>query len=97
MKSDQFVSAVRCAAYDSLPQFADKGRDLGLARFQLNSELRRQSPETAVAAHQAVADVARRANAATTPAALTALRIDRSAACTGGAIVADHAPADGEG
>ncbi|HVY86738.1 MAG TPA: hypothetical protein VG943_16520 [Caulobacterales bacterium] len=93
MQSNEFVSAVRCAAYDSLPQFAGQDRDLGLVQLRLNVESRRQSTATVEQARTAVANVAAQGASGD----LGALRQERAAACSGsGALVADRAAQDGD-
>jgi len=54
MSSDQFLSAVRCTAYEN----ATGGR-VAEARYVLNAEARRQSAETAALARAEAATVAR--------------------------------------
>ena len=47
MSSDQFIQSVSCTAYEDAT-----GVDAATAKWQLNAEARRQSPETARAAGQ---------------------------------------------
>ncbi|MEJ0060398.1 MAG: hypothetical protein WDM79_12860 [Terricaulis sp.] len=89
MGEGQFVSAVRCAAYDSLPQFAGENSHIAGVRSQLNGELRRQPATAAAAAHDAVEAIARQA----ANADAAALEADRTAACSG----ADQMIAGGSG
>jgi hypothetical protein len=79
MSSDQFLSAVRCTAYENLV-----GQDAGLteAKWQLNAEARRQAPETAAQARAEVSDITRKAYSAE-PRALTR---EQAAACAGGQL-----------
>ncbi|HVV33928.1 MAG TPA: hypothetical protein VHC73_11935 [Vitreimonas sp.] len=61
MSSAEFVSAVRCTAYQDA---AHPDADVSLAKFRLNSEATRQSPEAAAEAHKAASEIARAAAAA---------------------------------
>jgi hypothetical protein len=79
MAEGAFVSAVRCAAYDSLPQFAGENPEIGGVRMSLNAELRRQPASTAVRAHDEVEAIVRQAGTADA----AALRAERAAACAG--------------
>ena len=76
MSSDQFLSAVRCTAYENLV-----GADAGLteAEWQLNAEARRQPAETAAQALAEVSDISRNAYSAE-PGMLTQ---EQAAACAG--------------
>lgn len=56
MSREEFVSAVRCTAYEDI---AHPSADLGLAKYRLNSEAARQSPESAAEAHKAASEIAR--------------------------------------
>lgn len=81
MSSDQFLSAVRCTAYENL-----SGADAGLteAKWQLNAEARRQSAETAEQALAEVTQIARQAYSAE-PGVLTQ---EQAAACAGAQVAA---------
>jgi len=74
MSSDQFLSAVRCTAYEHL-----SGRSAGLseARLQLNAEARRQPAETAALAQAEVSSIVRTAASA----GAGVLSQERAAAC----------------
>lgn len=61
MSSDQFLSAVRCTAYEDL---AGSGAGLADVKWQLNAEARRQPAETAARAEAEVSDIARKAYSA---------------------------------
>jgi hypothetical protein len=84
MSSEQFLSAVRCTAYEDLT-----GARAGLteAKSQLNAEARRQPAETAALAQAEVSNIAREAYSAETGA----LTREHAAACAGAllATVAD--------
>jgi hypothetical protein len=56
MSSDEFVSAVRCTAYEELTR---PDADLSLAKYRLNGEATRQSEEIALKAHKAASEIAR--------------------------------------
>lgn len=58
MSSDEFVSAVRCTAYEDI---AHPDADVSVAKYRLNSEAARQSPQTAAEAHKAASEIARAA------------------------------------
>jgi hypothetical protein len=58
MSGDQFLSAVRCTAYEQIVQ---PKADLGAERMRLNAEARRQPVETAQAARAEVLAVSRQA------------------------------------
>lgn len=67
MSSDAFVSAVRCTAYENATS-ADA--DVAAAKFRLNGEALRQSPEAVAQAHKAASDIARAAASADNGAGL---------------------------
>lgn len=58
MSRDEFLSAVRCTAYEDA---RGSQADLGLGKWRLNSEALRQSPDTAAAAQAEVNAAARAA------------------------------------
>lgn len=80
MSEGEFVSAVRCAAYE---QAAAPGADLGDLKYQLNAEARRQ-PAEAVAVAAAEASAARQAVINGNSAG--AARVDSAASCGAGLI-----------
>lgn len=82
MSSDQFLSAVRCTAYENLVD-ADAG--LTEAEWQLNAEARRQPAETAAKALAEVSDISRQAYSAE-PGVLTE---EQAAACAGAQLAAE--------
>ncbi len=53
MSSDQFLTAVRCTAYQDITG----GHDLNDAKWQLNAEARRQPAETVARAEAEVSDI----------------------------------------
>lgn len=77
MTSHEFLSAVRCAAYENAA-----GADVNALKFQLNAEARRQAPATVTRARA----IARQA--VNTEAPLDAVRIDSAGACAPGARIA---------
>jgi len=58
MSGDQFLSAVRCTAYEAA---ADPSAELGAVKLQLNSEAHRQPAEIAAQARTEAARIARQA------------------------------------
>jgi hypothetical protein len=58
MSADQFLSAVRCTAYEDA---LAGGAGLGEAKWQLNAEARRQTAETAALAQAEISSIAQRA------------------------------------
>jgi hypothetical protein len=58
MSGDQFLSAVRCAAYQDV---ARPDAELAEVKYQLNTEARLQPAETAAQARAEVRDIARNA------------------------------------
>lgn len=84
MSENEFISAVRCAAYEEAT-----GQDIGAERVRLNAEARRQNQAIAAQAAAEVDAIAREA------AAGEEIRTERAAAC--GAVLADGARAHGPG
>jgi acyl-CoA synthetase (AMP-forming)/AMP-acid ligase II len=76
MTSDEFLSAVRCTAYQNL---VDTSADVGEAKRRLNAEARHQPAETAALAQAEVTNIARQAARADA----AALSQDEAAACAG--------------
>lgn len=87
MSSDQFLTAVRCAAYEDV-----SGAPVADAKYELNAEGQRQSAETLAAAEAEVSAIARQAVNSQTAQDQAMLRSQRAAACS----TADVA-ASGEG
>lgn len=86
MSDDQFLTAVRCAAYE---QVTHPDKELGAVRMQLNAEARRQPVETAIAARAEAAAVAREAAGIANSGEAAMMRRERAAACAGAALAAD--------
>lgn len=87
MDADQFLTAVRCAAYESAPALAGENADIAAVRMQLNAEARRQAPEIAAQARADVVAIAHDASAADADT----VRNQRNIACAGGAgMIADN-------
>jgi hypothetical protein len=82
MSSDQFISAVRCTAYEDL---AGARSELSGVKWELNAEARRQPAETAAQAQTEVSTIADEARS--TGAA--ALSQEREAACAGSNLTAE--------
>lgn len=82
MSSNEFVTAVRCAAYADV-----SGAEIGGAKYELNAEAQRQSAETVGAAQTEVSAIARQAVNSQTPAQWAMLRSQRAAACSATAFV----------
>ncbi|HET9230171.1 MAG TPA: hypothetical protein VFO00_02710 [Vitreimonas sp.] len=81
MSSDQFLSAVRCTAYENAV-----GADaVSEAKWELNAEARRQPAETAAQARAEASDIARMAYSAE-PGTLTQ---EQAAACAGAQLAAE--------
>lgn len=76
MSSDQFLTAVRCTAYEDLTAPSPGPTE---AKWQLNAEARRQDAETAARAQAEVSNITRSAYAADQGA----LTEQHAAACAG--------------
>lgn len=81
MSSDEFLSAVRCAAYEDV-----SGAQIDDARYQLNAESQRQTPATVAAAQAEVSAIARQAVNSQTLADQATLRSERAAACSNASL-----------
>lgn len=77
MSSNEFLAAVRCAAYEDV-----SGAQIIDARYQLNAEGNRQSAETLAAAKADVSAIALQAVNSQTPADRAMLRSQRATACS---------------
>ena len=78
MNSEAFLSAARCAGYESiLPASAEQG----WMQARLNAEARRQPAAIADTASAEISAIAQRAATVTTPADAAHLRMAREAAC----------------
>lgn len=76
MSSDEFLTAVRCTAYEDVTNAAG---GLDAAKWQLNVEARRQPAETVALAQAEASSIAREAYAAETGV----LTQEHAAACAG--------------
>lgn len=76
MTSDQFLTAVRCVAYENVT-----GAQVADAKYQLNAEGNRQSAETLAAAEAEVSAIARQAVNSQTAQDQAMLRSQRAQAC----------------
>lgn len=77
MTSDQFLTAVRCVAYENIT-----GAQVADAKYQLNAEGNRQSAETLAAAEAEVSAIARQAVNSQTAQDQAMLRSQRAQACS---------------
>ncbi len=89
MSGDQFVSAVRCTAYEAAvsPQ-----ENLSVQRMRLNVEAQRQPQEAVERAHKAVNTVSAAARAVANPADARMMRAERVAACSTAPVLAGANP-----
>lgn len=78
MSSNEFLAAVRCAAYEDV-----SGAQVQDSKYVLNAEGRRQSAETVAAATAEVGAIALQAVNSQTPADQAMLRAQRATACSG--------------
>ncbi len=83
MSSDEFLAAVRCAAYENV-----SGAQIADAKYSLNAEAQRQSAEAYDAAEAEVSAIARQAVNSQTPADQAMLRSERTAACSDASVAA---------
>jgi len=80
MSGDQFLTAVRCAAYEDAIR---SDVQLGEVKMQLNAEARRQPAETAAQAHAEVDTIARQAVNTNSAADAAMISRERAAVCAG--------------
>jgi len=93
MQPEAFVSAVRCTAFQS----AEASDGLGAVKYQLNTELRRQSAPVAAEAAAAVREVAARADGVRSAEDVAIFRKEGIAACAGaGEMVARRSLSAGD-
>jgi hypothetical protein len=90
MSGEQFVSAVRCAAYDSVLSTQNGAAQ----RARLNAEACRQPTEAVLRAHKEVNSVVAEARAVANPADAAMMRAERAAACSTPIVVAGAANPD---
>jgi hypothetical protein len=81
MTSDEFLTAVRCAAYEDAA-----GGSAAEAKYRLNAEGNRHSAETIAAAEAEVSAIARQAVNSQTAQDQAKLRSQRAQACSEAAI-----------
>jgi hypothetical protein len=84
MSGDQFLSAVRCTAYEDV---SASDAQLAEAKWRLNTEARLQPAETAALARAEVSDIARKAVNIQTAADAAMIDREQAAACSGGQLV----------
>lgn len=77
MSGDEFVSAVRCAAYETA-----LGQDAVSQRARLNVEAQRQPADAVQRAHNEVNTVSAELRAVANPADAAMMRAERAAACS---------------
>ncbi|MBX3429952.1 MAG: hypothetical protein KF779_10250 [Hyphomonadaceae bacterium] len=78
MSSNEFLAAVRCAAYEDA-----SGVQITEAKYELNAESRRQTAETVATAEAEIGAIALQAVNSQTPEDRAMLRAQRAAACAG--------------
>lgn len=81
MSGDEFLTAVRCAAYEDV---SSPNANLGPVKMQLNAEARRQPAETAAQAHAEVSSIARQAVISQSGADGSMVAQQQARACAGG-------------
>jgi len=94
MDAPHFLSAVRCAAYESVA--APRSQEIAALRYELNTEAQRQDPQTAAQARSEAASIAREATAIANAGDTIILGSDLAPDCSGAsAQVAHNAGAPG--
>lgn len=93
MSSDDFLAAVRCAAFEDV---TEGSAALGQVKMQLNAEARRQPVAAAESAEAEVGAIARLAAETRDEEQIAALQAARNRACSG-ALVATRAAPDRTG
>ncbi|MEZ5994693.1 MAG: hypothetical protein R3C25_02985 [Hyphomonadaceae bacterium] len=88
MTQEEFLGAVRCAAYEDV---AGARPDLAETKYELNAESQHQPASVVAVAQAEVAAIAHQAVTAQSPADAAFLRRDRTAACTAAAAFASSA------
>jgi hypothetical protein len=84
MTDDQFLSAVRCIAYEDVVR---PDAEVSEAKWELNAEARRQPAVTAAQAHAEVDSIARKAVNIESAADVAMMRDEQAAACRGAQFV----------
>lgn len=82
MSGDQFISAVRCAAFEDVSR---SDAEMGGVKMELNAEARRQPIETYAQAQAEVGAIARQAVNTDSPADAAMMSRQRAEACAGSA------------
>lgn len=90
MTADQFLGAVRCAAFEAA---VDPRAELGAVKMQLNAEARRQPAETAAQAQAEARAIALQAVIGESGAAGSKIASELNAACSDGLLMSDAAAA----
>lgn len=91
MSGDQFLSAVRCAAYEDVSR---ANADLGAVKFQLNAEAMRQPAATSAQARAEVSAIARQAVNTESATDAAMLRREQASACVGSQLAAGASGSD---
>lgn len=91
MAPGEFVSAVRCTAFE---QVVAPQQDLGAIKMQLNGEARRQAPDVAQRARADAAAIAQAAVNIESPADMAMMRAHARSACAQADVLAGAAQAD---
>src|SRR5262245_10651711 len=84
MSSNEFIAAVRCAAYEDV-----SGAQISGVKYELNAESQRQTADTVAAARAEASAIARQAVNSQTASDRAMLRAERAAACSDAALAAD--------
>jgi hypothetical protein len=84
MSGAEFLTAVRCTAYEDITR---PDAEVSEAKWELNAEARRQPAETAAIARAAVDSIARKAVNIETAADAAMIRHEQAAACLGAQFV----------
>jgi hypothetical protein len=79
MSGDEFLTAVRCTAYEDIDA---SDAQMAEAKWQLNTEARLQPAATAAEARAQVSDIARKAVSIQTAADAAMIHQERAAACS---------------
>lgn len=94
MDAPHFLSAVRCAAYESVA--SPRSQEIAALRYELNAEAQRQDPQTAAQARSEAASIAREAAAIANSPDTVILATDPASDCSGaGSQVAHNQGAPG--
>lgn len=94
MDASHFLSAVRCAAYETAA--TPRSQEIAALRYELNAEAQRQDPQTAAQAKSEAASIAREAAAIANAGDTLIVGADLASDCSGAsAQVAGNSGAPG--